>query len=166
VVQADVTDLSVVGAPPLRFDEALPFADGAFAATLILFVLQYPGDPLGLLREARRVTAGPLLVVQSTYRGRLGRATLRANEFMWGPVAHLLARRVGLIGPSPFTLAARRLFTRPALRDLFRLAALRVRAWQARPWPVVPISYDLFILERCDEPNARESALGDHSRQE
>lgn len=166
VVQADVTDLSVVGARPIRFDETLPFADGAFAAALILFVLQYPGDPLRLLREAARVTAGPLLVVQSTYCGRLGHATLRANEFLWGPVAFLVARRVGLVGPCPFTLAARRLFTRPELRDLFQHAGLRVRTWHAQPWPVVPISYDLFILERHDEPDAPESALGDHSRPE
>ncbi len=166
VVQADVTDLSVVGAPPIRFDETLPFADDAFAAALMLFVLQYPGDPLRLLREAGRITAGPLLVVQSTYCGRLGRAALGANEFLWGPVAFLVARCAGLVSPCEFTLAARRLFTRAELRDLFRHAGLRVCAWHAQPWPVVPVGYDLFILERHDEPDARESALGDHSRPE
>lgn len=152
-VEADVTDLGV-GARPIRFGETLPFVDDAFAGALILFVLQYPADPLGLLREARRVTDGQILVLQSTYRGRFGRATLGANEFLWGPAAFVVARCAGLIGAARFTLGARRLFTRAELRDLFGRAGLRVRAWHDQPWPIAPVSYDLFILERHDEPAA------------
>lgn len=50
--------------PVCRADgRALPFADGAFDAVAITFVLEFLDDPERLLREARRVTRGPIAVI-------------------------------------------------------------------------------------------------------
>lgn len=157
--EADVVDIHVVGPGPVLFERTLPFTDDTFACTLILFVLSYPGDPLPLLREVNRVTAGPVLVMQAVYSGQLGYLALRINEFLWGPVAFLVARITRLIGKRPFTLAARRLFTRQSLQALFEQAGLAVRAAHAQGWPGLPVSHDLFILERH---YARQDCIGDH----
>ncbi len=50
--------------PVCRADgRALPFADGAFDGAAITFVLEFLDDPELLLREARRVTQGPIAVI-------------------------------------------------------------------------------------------------------
>lgn len=146
--EADVVDIHVAGPGPVLFDRALPFADDTFACASILFVLSYPGDPLPLLREVNRVTAGPVLVMQATYNGRLGYLALRINEFLWGPLAFGVARMAGLIGKRPFTLGVHCLFTRQSLQALFERAGLAIRAIYPQRWPGLPVSHDLFILER------------------
>jgi len=147
VTGVDVVDLRAVGAPPVRFDGAtLPFPDGVFACALVLFVLQYVAAPKQLLAETRRVTAGPVLVFQSTYRGAAGWCALRANEVLWGPLGYAVGRASGLVDGA-FSLSARRLYTRPRLGDLFARAGLGVQVHRPAPWPLVPVSYDLFVLE-------------------
>ena len=78
VVTADVSDIHVVGPPPVSItDGILPFDEGTFSATLLLFMLTYPNDPAGVLSEAARVTRGPIILMQSLHSGRLGYAWLR-----------------------------------------------------------------------------------------
>src|SRR5262245_48315703 len=78
VVTADVSDIHVVGRPPVLIaDGVLPFEDGRFSAVLLFFILAYPNDPIGVLAEASRVTRGPIILVQSLHSGRLGYAWLR-----------------------------------------------------------------------------------------
>ena len=84
VVTADVSDISVVGRPPVLIaDGVLPFEEKAFSAALLFFMLAYPNDPAGVLAEAARVTRGPIILVQSLHSGRLGYAWLRVREFIW-----------------------------------------------------------------------------------
>src|SRR5215207_11212233 len=46
VVGADVSDLHVVGRPPVLIsDGVLPFEKDAFSAALLFFMLHYPNDP-------------------------------------------------------------------------------------------------------------------------
>jgi SAM-dependent methyltransferase len=149
IVEADVTDIHVVGPGPLRCDgQTLPFADRVFNAALLVFVLPYPPDPLQLLYEAGRVTDGRVLVLQSTYRSWIGRTALAISEFFWGPVAFLGARALRLIGPARFTLQARRYFSRPDLQRLAQQAGLHVQILQPEPWFGLPVSYDLLVLAR------------------
>src|SRR4051794_17819963 len=42
--------------------ETLPFADEAFDAVVGINAFQFAGDPVGALREAKRVTSGPVVV--------------------------------------------------------------------------------------------------------
>ena len=57
VVAADVSDIHVVGPPPVMIgDGVLPFAEGTFSAALLFFMLAYPSNPTGVLAEAARVT--------------------------------------------------------------------------------------------------------------
>src|SRR5687768_10995220 len=73
VEEVDVCDMHVVGGGPVLFNgRALPYPDGCFAVSTILFVLQCADEPAALLREAARVTAGPVLVIQSTCEGAIG----------------------------------------------------------------------------------------------
>jgi SAM-dependent methyltransferase len=148
-LQADVVNMGVVGDGPVLFDgQTLPFADGAFACSLILFVLQFSEQPVRLLLEARRITAGPVLVLQSVYHGFPGKLVLHANEFMWGPVAFSVARVAGLIRNCPFSLDVRRLYTRQELQDVYGRAGLCIRESQVEKWFGVPISDELFVLEQ------------------
>jgi len=57
VVTADVSDMHVVGPPPVMItDGVLPFEDGTFSAALLFFMLAYPDEPAAVLAEAARVT--------------------------------------------------------------------------------------------------------------
>jgi SAM-dependent methyltransferase len=152
ITNLDVVNMRVVGAPPVLFDgQTLPFGDQGFDGALLLFVLHYCDDPLALLREARRVTGGPLVVLQSTYDGLLAGAILRLYDFAWGPIGFALARMVGMVRAPSCRLYARALATDASLRQLFAQAELTaVPVWSER-WPLVRVSRTLFVLKRATE---------------
>lgn len=135
VVTADVSDIHVVGRPPIPIaDGALPFADGAFAASLLVFMLAYPDDPAGVLAEARRVTRGPLVLVQTVYASRLGYAWHRGREFVWTVVAFHASRLVGYVPrDARFSMRTRRFYTAERLHRDVASAGLRVTARRERP---------------------------------
>ena len=84
VVTADVSDIHVVGRPPVLIaDGVLPFEEGTYTAALLIFMLAYPTDPASVLAEAARVTRGPIILVQSVHSNRFGYAWLRVREFLW-----------------------------------------------------------------------------------
>ena len=134
VVTADVSDMHVVGRPPvLVADGALPFDRQAFSASLLFFMLAYPMDPVGVLMEAARVTRGPVILVQTLYSGRVGYAWHRWREFLWTIVAFHLSRLVGYVPPhARFTMRTRRFYTAEELRRELVAAGLRVKAQRER----------------------------------
>ena len=153
VVAADVSDLHVMGRPPvLVADGVLPFEEGTFSAALLVFMLHYPDDPAGLLAEAARVTRGPIILVQSLYSGRLGYAWLRVREFLWTTVAFHVSRLIGYVPPeAEFTMHARRFYTAPGLRRDLAAAGLRVRSRRERPvLPGRSLVVAGWIVERDD----------------
>jgi ubiquinone/menaquinone biosynthesis C-methylase UbiE len=131
VVTADVSDIHVVGPPPVLIaDGVLPFDDSTFSATLLFFVLAYPKDAAAVLAEAARVTCGPIIVVQSLYSGRVGYAWFRSREFFWTIVGFHVSRILGYIpSEAKFTMQARRFYTAEALQREAATAGLRIR-WQ------------------------------------
>lgn len=135
VVAADVSDLHVMGRPPVLIaDGVLPFAEGTFSAALLFFMLHYPGDPAALLAEAARVTRGPIILVQSLHAGRFGYAWLRAREFLWTTVAFHVSKMIGYVpAEAEFTMQARRFYTDGELRRDLAAAGLRVAAKSDRP---------------------------------
>ena len=135
VVTADVSDMHVVGpAPVLVTDGPLPFADGTFSAALLLFMLAYPSDPAAVLREASRVTRGPIILVQSLHASRFGYAWLRVREFLWTIVAFHVSKLVGYVPPEArFTMHTRRFYTDQALGRELQAAGLRIRSRRERP---------------------------------
>jgi SAM-dependent methyltransferase len=149
VVNLDVSNMHVVGERPALFDGyTLPFPDRSFQGAILLFVLHYCADPVQLLREVRRVTAGTILVLQSTYRGRLAETLLRLYDFGWGPVAFAVARAARLISAGRCRLYARALATRPALDQIFAQAGLAPELVRSECWPFVTVRRDLFVLRR------------------
>ena len=149
VVEADVADMKLVGPPPVLFDRLLPFPADSFDCGTMLFVLHYPADPLALLGEARRVIVGPLIVIQSTYQGRVARRLLAAREFVQGRAALGAARRLGLVRTRGTPLSPATLMDRTLLRKLFADAGWRVASRSAQRWPLTRLSRDLYVLEKA-----------------
>jgi SAM-dependent methyltransferase len=153
VVTADVSDMHVVGRPPVLIaDGVLPFGERTFSATLLFFVLAYPDDPAGVLAEAARVSRGPIIVVQSLHSGRFGYAWLRVREFLWTIVAFHVSKLVGYVPPNAkFTMRTRRFYTDQALQREVVAARLRIRAQRERQvLPGRSLVVAGWILERDD----------------
>lgn len=153
VITADVSDMHVVGRPPVLIaDGVLPFADGTFSAALLIFMLAYPSDPAGLLMEVSRVTRGPIILVQSLHSGRVGYAWLRAREFFWTIVAFHASKLLGYVPPhAKFTMNTRRFYTDPDLRRELVTAGLRIQSRRERPvLPRHALVVAGWILERDD----------------
>jgi len=153
MITADVSDMHVVGRPPVLIaDGALPFENATFSAALLLFMLAYPTDPAGVLAEVARVTRGPIILVQSLHSGRLGYAWLRVREFLWTIVAFHVAKLVGYVPPNAaFTMQTRRFYTAQALQRDVGAAGLRIRSRRERPvLPRRALVVAGLILERDD----------------
>lgn len=153
VVPADVSDIHVVGRPPvLVSDGVLPFADASFSAALLFFMLAYPKDPGRVLAEAARVSRGPIIVVQTLYSGCLGYAWHRTREFVWTIVAFHVSKLVGYLpADATFTMRTRRFYTDHALRREVAAAGLRVRSQRERPvLPGRALLVAAWMLERDD----------------
>ncbi len=151
VVTADVGDLHVVGRPPVLIaDGVLPFEEGTFSATLLLFMLSYPNDPAGVLSEAARVTRGPIILVQSLHSDRLGYTWLRLREFLWTIVGFHVSKVLGYVPPdAPFTMHALRFYTAHDLQRDVMAAGLRVRSRRERPvWRSRSLVVAGWILDR------------------
>jgi SAM-dependent methyltransferase len=151
VVPVDVSDMHVVGRPPVAIgDGALPFADGTFSAALLVFMLAYPSDPAALLAEAARVARGPVILVQSLHSGRIGHAWLRAREFVWTIVAFHVAKAIGYVpAGARFSMRTQRFYTEDALRHDVTEAGLRIRARRERPvLPRRALVVAAWVLER------------------
>ena len=138
MVTADVSDMHVVGRPPILIaDGVLPFAEGTYSAALLVFMLAYPLDPPAVLSEAARVTRGPIILVQSLYSGTLGYTWHRVREFFWTIVAFHVSRLIGYVPPDAvFTMRTRRFYTARDLRREVVAAGLRIRS--RREHPVLP----------------------------
>ena len=134
VVTADVSDMHVVGRPPvLVADGVLPFEDGAFSAALLFFMLAYPSDPAAVLMEVARVTRGPIILVQSLHSNRLGYGFLRVREFLWTSVAFYVSKFLGYVPPeAAFTMHTRRFYTAREIRRELVAAGLRIRSQRER----------------------------------
>jgi SAM-dependent methyltransferase len=153
VVTADVSDIHVVGRPPVLIaDGALPFEEGTYTAALLIFMLAYPNDPAAVLVEVARVTRGPIILVQSLHSGRLGYAWLRVREFLWTIVAFHVSKFLGYVPPeAAFTMHTRRFYTAQELRRDVVAAGLRIRSRRERPvLPGRSLVVAGWILERDD----------------
>ena len=152
VVTADVSDMHVVGPPPVMItDGVLPFEDGTFSAALLFFMLAYPDEPAAVLAEAARVTRGPIILVQSLHSTRFGYAWLRVREFLWTIVAFHVSKLIGYVPHNAtFTMHTRRFFTAEALEREMVTAGLRIRSQRERP--VLP-GYSLVVAGLMLEPD-------------
>ena len=134
VIGADVSDIHVVGRPPVMVrDGVLPFAHETFSAALLLFMLAYPDDPARVLAEAARVTRGPIVVVQSLHSNRFGYAWLRVREFVWTIVAFQVSKALCYVpANATFSMNTRRFYTADELQRDVTAAGLRIRSQRLR----------------------------------
>ena len=148
VREIDVADLHWVGPGPVIIEgNRVPVEDGAFEGLLMLFVLQYLDSPQELLAEVCRISRGPVIVLQSTYRGKWGRTVLGLREFLWGRLALRVAVGLRVLQPVECPLSPRRYFTRSELHRLFDAAGLVVVKSQPAEWLGLGVSRDLYVLE-------------------
>ena len=130
--------------------ERLPSVrDRAFAASTLIFVLQYVADAQPLWSELRRVVAGPILVMQSMVALPSRRGILRFSDNLLGPAGCRAAAWAGYFGAEARRPRWRveRSFDRPAFDSWIRSFGLQARLLSAGPWPVGPIRHDLFRVE-------------------
>lgn len=123
VILADVVDFNQTDLPLVLYDgHRLPFDDGAFDTTLLLFVLHHAADPDAVLREARRVTRGRVVVLESIAETPWDRC--------WLPFADRLANRLrsgGQMGEEHLDFG-----TVESWRARFAAAGFRVQAEERR----------------------------------
>jgi ubiquinone/menaquinone biosynthesis C-methylase UbiE len=153
VVTADVSDIHVVGRPPVPIaDGNLPFEDGTFSAALLIFMLAYPNNPAGVLAEAARVTRGPVILVQSLHSNPLGHAWFRVRELFWTVVAFHVSKLVGYVpAEAKFSMKTRRFYTAQTLGREVEAAGLRIRSRRERPvLPGGSLKVAAWSLERDD----------------
>jgi SAM-dependent methyltransferase len=153
MVPADVSDMHVVGPPPVLIaDGPLPFAANTFSGALLFFMLAYPSNPPALLAEVARVTRGPIILVQSLHASGFGYAWLRVREFFWTIVAFHVSKIIGYVPPNAeFTMNTRRFYTAPSLQRDLTAAGLRVRSRSERAvLPGGALVVAGWIVERDD----------------
>jgi SAM-dependent methyltransferase len=164
VVTADVSDIHVVGPPPVLIgDGVLPFEEKTFSAALLLFMLAYPTDPAGVLAEAARVTSGPVILVQTLHSNRLGYAWFRVREFLWTIVAFHVSKVLGYVPPKArFAMNTRRFYTADELRRDVVAAGLRIRSRRERPvLPGGSLVVAGWLLDPASAPCATTRAAAD-----
>lgn len=66
VVDFNKTDLSLT----IYDGQTLPFNNDSFDSTIISYVLHHANDAGSILREAKRVTSGPIVILESIYKGQ------------------------------------------------------------------------------------------------
>lgn len=153
VTTADVSDMHVVGRTPVPItDGTLPFADNCFSAVLLVFMLAYPKHPAIVLKEAARVSGGPVVLVQSLYSGRIGFAWHRMREFTWTIVAFHVSKAIGYVPPqATFSMHTKRFYTEKTLQRELSAAGLRIRARRDRSvLPGRALVVAAMLLERDD----------------
>ncbi len=147
-VDADVVQMRVLPGNAVLYDGLrLPFADDTFTAALLVFVLHYVIDPAALLREVGRVTSGGVLLLQTTYRGRVGAHVACGYDYLWGPLAFEVARRLRWVPTDQHAMTARQFYTRQHLADVVQQAGFVAQHVTSLPWRGVPVAYDLLRLE-------------------
>ncbi len=161
-LEMDVVDFHVVGPGPILFDGSrIPLADGAVDVCLLAFVLNYSPDPVSLLREAGRVTSGPLLLLQSTCEIPRSWVVYRARNWLQGRFAFGLCRFLGLVPPARLPSQHLKPISRQQLKAIVAEAGLIVG--QIEPEiGFASISRDLVIVDHprvCAGPLAFSSCV-------
>ena len=153
VDEYDIADLHWIGPGPVLFDGLrLPRGETRYEAMTVLYVLQYAHDPASLLKQLAEKCSGPILLIQSTYRGIWGRSFLELREWITGRLALQLARRAGILGGDACPLIPRRLFSRVDLARTVQEAGLIIDTWQPSELWGFATSRDLYVLRstpRC-----------------
>ena len=148
VIEADVVDLHSIGPGPILFDgTVLPFRDAEFSASILLFVLQYTANPESLLRETRRVTSGRVMVLQSTYVGKIGHLVLTAWDFLTGRCPLFVAGALGLVNSNTTSLHPQRFFTRQSLESILNASGFQIHSTRRLDAIGIFIRRELYVLE-------------------
>jgi ubiquinone/menaquinone biosynthesis C-methylase UbiE len=149
VTESDVENIKTTPPPPVLFNgNSLPFKNDSFQCSLMLFVLHYSENPVTLLREAKRVTSGNLIIIQSTYSGIFAYYLLKARDWLQGIFAFYVARFAGLVSNCPCPLYPKTFMKRDILKQIFQEAGWKIIYFEKNGWPLVKVSRDLYVLER------------------
>ncbi|MEP3479377.1 MAG: methyltransferase domain-containing protein [Fuerstiella sp.] len=149
--QWDVADMHWVGegAEPISDDYKTPFLAGqSVQCVLLIYVLQYPQDPVELLNWVLNEEPQQLLVMQSTYRNRWGKCVFRIQEAIFGPLAFHVARLLRLVPHQKCSVNPIRYFQAADMVDLLTGVGLQVCHRQAHSNWLLGTGSDLFVCRR------------------
>lgn len=117
----DVVDIRWGDSPLVVYDGiTMPFGDNSMDAACVIYILQYVPDPAAFLREARRITRGNLVVIQTLYKGRLGKAVMPVYEYFAGILPLRICKLLGIIRPAMLSMHPRQQFTAATLKQKIR----------------------------------------------
>jgi SAM-dependent methyltransferase len=120
---------------------AIPFEEASFVAVLFVDSLHHSEDPLGLLREAKRVTRQRVIIKDHTCEGPWDRVTLWFMDYIGNA-------RYGVARPGTYWSKQRWL-------DAFATLGMTVAEWKSQlelyPWPARYVfERSLHFLARLD----------------
>lgn len=142
VILLDVADFNRTDLPLVLYDgTAIPFPDGSFDTTLLLYVLHHCEDPIRVLKEAIRVSKERIIVLEDTFTTRFDRAFVCLHDFT-GNLPGILFR-----GPKEQINMPLHFKSVKAWEETFR--NLDCRVVQVRKVQTFPIQQVLFVLEKC-----------------
>ncbi len=105
--EVDIADISMNERPPFLYDgKTLPFEPSVFDAVLVLSTLQYTSDPVGLIREAIRISKGQIVIMQTTSSNGISRVFLRLFNWITKQAMFAVLKLSGTVrkGPKPFVV--------------------------------------------------------------
>lgn len=148
ILEADVVNLKRSGQAPLLMEQGrVPLPDRAVATSFICFVLSYAEDPAALLREARRVSDGHLLLFQSICREPRFRRLLALREYVEGDLAWWVGHLTGQVRGGRSSMCMRQVFVRDELIALVEAQGWRLRSFEPEGRSSSWLGRDLMIFE-------------------
>jgi len=83
VILLDILDFNQSSLPHVIYDgKRIPFGDNSFDASLLIFTLHHCQNPAEILKEARRVTKGKIVIIEDIADSFFGRFFLYLWDFI------------------------------------------------------------------------------------
>jgi len=136
----DVTDFNQTDLKLVLYDgKNIPFPDNHFDASLLIFALHHCLDPLKVLKEARRITKGKIVIIEDIPTSWLNRIFL----CFWDVISNLIS----VIKP-PGEIIAFNFKTVPRWQKIFKDLDLKLIKQKEGERGKL-IRHVLFLLEKC-----------------
>jgi len=136
LIGVDIKDQRIVNIPFQLFDGLhLPFLENSFDSVLISFVLHHAQDPIGLLKEAKRVTRNKIIVYEDLPGKGLGNIICKIHAISFS--RFFQKNKEGGI-----------FFTAQELKKIFDDLKLKLILEKGVSFPLNPVKKKLFVLEK------------------
>lgn len=151
LTEVDIADRDMSGRPPLIFDgKTLPFESSEFNTVLVLFTLQYASDPVGMIREAIRVSKGQVVIMQTTSPNGIKRFYLNAYDWISNCAWHWIVKLSGAVRKGPNSIVVRQQFSEMNVKNAIYAAGGRLIKHEKKG---TFLRRRLFVVESSSSPD-------------